>query len=223
MNAFIEKIIAFVLLLILSPLFLILYLVVKLTSKGPFLFRQWRLGKNKKPFLIYKIRTMAVEAEKLKEKYRHLNQADGPVFKIYDDPRFTKIGRLISRLGLDEVPQLINILKGEMNFVGPRPLPIDEAKKIPKKYQKRFFIKPGIVSSWVAEGAFHNDFDRWMKLDLQDVEKKSLWYDLKIIAKSGLFLIRLLINIICHFERNNRRLPFCHFERSERSERSREI
>jgi lipopolysaccharide/colanic/teichoic acid biosynthesis glycosyltransferase len=196
MNAFFEKLLAFSLLLILSPLFLILYLAVKLTSKGPFLFKQWRLGKNEKPFLIYKIRTMTVEAEKLKEKYHHLNQADGPVFKIYDDPRFTKIGRIISRLGLDEVPQLINIFKGEMSFVGPRPLPVDEANKIPKKYQKRFLVKPGIVSSWVAEGAFHNDFHRWMKLDLQDVEKKSFWYDLKIIAKSVKFWVKLIISHI---------------------------
>jgi len=139
---------------------------------------------------------MTADAEKLKEKYLHLNQADGPVFKIYDDPRFTQIGRLISRLGLDEVPQLINILKGEMSFVGPRPLPVDEANKIPKKYQKRFLVKPGIVSSWVAEGAFHNDFDRWMQLDLQDVEKKSLWYDLKIIVKSVKFWIKLIISHI---------------------------
>jgi lipopolysaccharide/colanic/teichoic acid biosynthesis glycosyltransferase len=194
MNSFFEKLIAFALLLILSPLFFILFLAVKISSKGPFLFKQWRLGKNKKPFLIHKIRTMTIKAEKLKEKYRHLNQADGPVFKIYDDPRFTKIGRLISRLGLDELPQLINILRGEMSFVGPRPLPVDEAKKIPKKYQGRYSIKPGIVSSWVAEGAFHNDFDRWMQLDLQDVEKKSWWYDLKIIAKSVKFWIILFIS-----------------------------
>jgi lipopolysaccharide/colanic/teichoic acid biosynthesis glycosyltransferase len=196
MNAFFEKLIAFGHLLILSPLFFILFLAVKISSKGPFLFKQWRLGKNKKPFLIYKIRTMAVEAEKLKEKYRYLNQADGPVFKIYDDPRFTKIGCLISRLGLDELPQLINILKGEMSFVGPRPLPVEEAQKIPRKYQKRFFVKPGIVSSWVAAGAFHNDFDRWMQLDLKDVEKKSFWYDLKIIAKSVKFWVKLIISHI---------------------------
>jgi lipopolysaccharide/colanic/teichoic acid biosynthesis glycosyltransferase len=196
MNPFFEKLIAFALLLILSPLFFILFLAVKISSKGPFLFKQWRLGKNKKPFLIYKIRTMTVEAEKLKEKYRHLNQADGPVFKIYDDPRFTKIGRLISRLGLDELPQLINILRGEMSFVGPRPLPVDEAKKISKKYQKRFFVKPGIISSWVAAGAFHNNFDRWMQLDLNDVEKKSFWYDLKIIAKSVKFWVKLIISHI---------------------------
>jgi lipopolysaccharide/colanic/teichoic acid biosynthesis glycosyltransferase len=196
MNPFFEKFIAFALMLILSPLFLILYLAVKLTSKGPFLFKQWRCGKNKKPFLIYKIRTMTVDSEKLKEKYRHLNQADGPVFKIYDDPRFTKIGRLISRLGLDELPQLINILRGKMSFVGPRPFPVEEAQKIPKKYQKRFFVKPGIVSSWVVAGAFHNDFDRWMRLDLQDIEKKSLWYDLKIIAKSVKFWVKLVISHI---------------------------
>lgn len=174
MSKFLEKLIAIILLILLSPLFLILYIAVKMTSKGPFIFKQKRAGKNKKPFYIYKIRTMMENAEKLKSKYNHLNQADGPVFKIHDDPRFTKIGKIIAKIGFDELPQLINILKGEMSFVGPRPFPIEEAKRIPKIYQKRFDVKPGILSSWVAEGAFHNNFKKWMKLDLEDVKNKNL-------------------------------------------------
>jgi len=133
-----EKLLALFLLIFFSLVFFILYILIKLTSQGPFFFKQLRVGKNKKPFLIYKIRTMVENAEDLKEKIKHLNQADGPVFKVYDDPRFTKIGRFLAKIGIDELPQLINIVKGQMSFVGPRPFPLDEAKKIPKKYEKRF-------------------------------------------------------------------------------------
>ncbi|GIW62176.1 MAG: multidrug MFS transporter [Patescibacteria group bacterium] len=194
MPEILEKIIALIFLILLSPIFLILYLAVKLTSKGPFIFKQKRSGKNKKPFYIYKIRTMVENAEELKEKYKHLNQADGPVFKIYDDPRFTKVGKIIAHLGLDELPQLINILKGEMSFVGPRPFPVAEAKRISKKYEKRFSVKPGILSSWVIQGAFHDNFEKWMNLDLKDVENKSFWYDLKIILKSLAFWVKVISN-----------------------------
>jgi len=193
---FLERLFAFFILIFLSPLFVILYLLVKLTSKGPFLFKQLRAGKDKKPFWIYKIRTMVENAEKLKENLKHLNQADGPVFKIYNDPRFTKIGRFLAKIGIDELPQLINIINGEMSFVGPRPFPLDEAKKVPKKYEKRFSILPGIFSSWVAEGAFHNDFKKWMELDLKDVENKSFWYDLKIILQSVVFVLKLMIRSV---------------------------
>lgn len=188
--SFFERFFAFILLIIFSPLFVILFFLVKLTSPGPFLFKQTRAGKDKKPFIIYKIRTMVLGAEKLQKKVK--NQADGPVFKNFNDPRFTKIGRLISYLGLDELPQLINVVKGEMSFVGPRPLPVDEAKNIPKIYEKRFSVKPGIFSSWVAEGAFHNDFNRWMELDLKDVDNKSLFYDLNIFIKSVKFVFKLI-------------------------------
>ena len=193
---FLERLLALFLLIFLSPLLVILYILVKFTSQGPFFFKQLRAGKNKKPFWIYKIRTMVENAEDLKEKIKHLNQADGPVFKVYDDPRFTKIGRFLAKIGIDELPQLINIVKGQMSFVGPRPLPLDEAKKIPKKYEKRFLVLPGIFSSWVAYGAFHNDFEKWMELDLKDVENKSFWYDLKIVIKSLGFVLKLIIRSV---------------------------
>jgi len=191
-----ERLLALFLLIFFSPAFFILYILIKFTSKGPFFFRQLRMGKDKKPFWIYKIRTMVEEAEKLKEKVKHLNQADGPVFKIYDDPRFTKLGKFLAKTGIDELAQLINILKGEMSFVGPRPLPIDEAQKIFKKYERRFSVNPGIFSSWVAEGAFHNDFKKWMEFDLKDIENKSFWYDLKIMIKSIVFVLKLVIKSV---------------------------
>lgn len=191
----IEKIFALILLIFLFPFFLIFYILIKLTSKGPFLFKQKRLGKNKKPFCIYKIRTMLENAEELKKDLLKKNEADGPVFKIKDDPRYTKIGKWLAKKGLDELPQLINILKGEMSFVGPRPLPINEALKVPKKYQKRFSVKPGIISTWAINGAFHNNFDKWMKMDLKDIKNKSFFWDLLIIIKGiKLFFVYLFKN-----------------------------
>lgn len=187
--SFFERFLALILFIFLSPLLFLLYFLVKFDSSGPFLFQQKRAGKDKKPFTIYKIRTMINGAEKIQKKIK--NEADGPVFKNYHDPRFTKIGRIISYLGLDEIPQLINIIKNEMSFVGPRPFPLEEAEKIPKKYEKRFSVKPGIFSSWVAAGAFHNDFNRWMMMDLNDIDKKNLIYDLKIILNSIRFVIKL--------------------------------
>ncbi|GIW64721.1 MAG: multidrug MFS transporter [Patescibacteria group bacterium] len=171
------------LLLLLSPFFILIVLIIKLTSKGSVFFIQKRAGLNMKPFYIIKFRTMIEKAEEIKKKIKKLNEAKGPVFKIKNDPRYTLFGKWLAKRGLDELPQIINILKGEMSFVGPRPLPIDEAKKVPKKYEKRFSVKPGIISTWAVNGAFHNDFDRWMRMDLEDIKNKSFYYDLSIILK----------------------------------------
>ncbi|OGG02906.1 hypothetical protein A2W14_00115 [Candidatus Gottesmanbacteria bacterium RBG_16_37_8] len=135
-------------------------------------------------FTLYKIRTMVKNAEKFKNKYRSLNEADGPVFKIRNDPRYTQVGRFLAYYGLDELPQLINIIKGEMSFVGPRPLPVEEALKIPKRYNMRFSVLPGITSSWVVAGAHKLSFRRWMEKDMEYIRKKSIWYDLKIILQT---------------------------------------
>lgn len=189
---FFERLTALFFLIILSPFFLIIAFLIKITSKGPVFFYQKRAGLNKKPFIIYKFRTMIEKAENLKKKYQHLNQADGPVFKIANDPRYTKIGKVLGHSGLDELPQLINILKGEMAFIGPRPLPVKEAAKVPKKYEKRFSVLPGISSLWVAEGTDHSDFDNWMKLDLEYVKRKSLWYDFSIILRTIFLIVKLV-------------------------------
>lgn len=190
-----EQLIALILLVLFSPLFLILFFLVKLTSKGPFIFKQKRLGKDRKPFTIYKIRTMVENAENLKSKIQNLNEADGPVFKIHNDPRYTKIGQWLAHTGLDELSQLINIIKGEMNFVGPRPFPVDEANQVPKIYERRFSVLPGLSSLWVIKGTDHSNFDRWMGLDLEYVKKKSLCYDLKITIKTILLIGQLLIRV----------------------------
>ena len=171
---------------------MVIFFVVRLTSNGPFIFKQKRAGKDKKPFNIYKIRTMVVDAENQKSKIQSLNEADWPVFKIHNDPRHTKFGLFLAHSGFDELPQLINIIKGEMAFIGPRPLPVEEAKKVSKKYDRRFSVLPGISSLWVVEGTDHSSFDRWMKLDLEYVNNKSFWYDLNISVGTIILLVKLI-------------------------------
>ncbi len=199
-----ERSLAIILLILLSPLFLILYLLVKLSSSGPFIFKQKRLGKNQKPFYIYKIKTMVENAEEIKSRYSYLNEADGPVFKIKNDPRYTKIGRLISEAGLDELSQLINILKGEMSFIGPRPLPVDEGSKVPTKYNARFSVLPGITSLWVVNGAHKLSFKQWMELDMYYVSHKFLWLDFEIIWLTIAMFIALFVK---HFLKIAQSIP----------------
>lgn len=186
--------VALLLLISTLPLWTLFYLLVKLTSKGPFIFQQKRLGKGKKTFTMYKIRTMIENAEELKEKYCHLNQVDSPVFKIRDDPRYTKIGKFLAHTGLDELPQFVNVMKGEMSFIGPRPLPVEEGLKVPKKYEKRFLVLPGITSPWIIRGAHKLTFDQWMKLDLEYLEKKSFCYDMKILILTTVLILKLIID-----------------------------
>jgi len=126
----------FFLFLLSLPLQLIIALLLVILSGWPILFFQKRVGKDGKIFIMYKFRTMNVGSEEQQKKLQKLNEADGPAFKIHDDPRFTKIGKFLAHTALDELPQLINVIKGEMSFVGPRPLPVEEAKKVPKKYEK---------------------------------------------------------------------------------------
>lgn len=185
----VQRLLALISLILTSPLLIIFFLWVKHDSKGPFVFKQLRLGKDKQPFWLYKIRTMKLNADKEQDQLKKQNEASGPVFKIKNDPRFTRAGRLISHTGLDEILQLVNILKGEMAFVGPRPLPVVEAKAISPKYKKRFRVLPGITSLWVIRGAQHQDFNRWMKDDLEYIKKRSILFDLKIILKSIQMLI----------------------------------
>jgi lipopolysaccharide/colanic/teichoic acid biosynthesis glycosyltransferase len=188
-----RKITAGILLIAFSPLLLILYILVKASSKGPFIFKQMRLGKNRKPFFIFKIRTMVWDAEILKQKYIHLNQANGPVFKIRNDPRYTFIGRTLSHYGLDEILQLINIIRGEMAFVGPRPFPVNEAEKISNKYKRRFNVLPGVISLWIIEGSHKLAFEKWMENDISYIRRKSYLYDFFVFIKLlySFFLILL--------------------------------
>jgi len=184
---------AVIVLLISLPLMAVIALLVKITSKGPVIFSQKRIGKNGKVFMMYKFRTMYVGAEKDRNEYKKLNEADGPVFKIRKDPRFVGIGRFLARTGLDELPQLVNILKGEMNFVGPRPLPVYEYNKLKPWQKKRQLVLPGITSSWVINGKHKISFDKWMKSDLEYVKKKSFFYDIEILAKTFLMVLNIIL------------------------------
>lgn len=189
----ISRFLALALFLLLTPIWLFLCIFVKATSRGPFIYKQKRLGKDKTPFTLYKIRTMVDEADNIKKNYVHLNEADGPVFKIRHDPRYTKVGKFLSHTGLDELPQLFNVVKGEMSFVGPRPLPVEEALKVPAKYRARFSVLPGITSSWILNGAHRLNFEDWMNLDLEYVKKKNLGLDVYIGVKTLLLLILLIL------------------------------
>jgi len=175
----------------LIPVCILIGLIIKLTSNGPIFFTQLRVGKDQKPIKFYKFRTMKLGSEKLQKKLNHLNQVDGPVFKIRNDPRFTKFGQVLSKSGLDELPQLINVLLGNMSLVGPRPLPVYEAKKLNSSQNKRHLIKPGITSMWATLGPHSISFDQWMKLDLNYVTNATLVIDLSIILNTILYLLKL--------------------------------
>lgn len=177
------------------PVFLLIALLIKISSPGPVFFKQKRIGKNGKVFTLFKFRTMVKGAEQLKEKYLRLNEANGPVFKIRNDPRFINgIGKFLARTGLDELPNIFNVLKGNLSWVGPRPLPVDEAKKIDPKIRKvRESVLPGITSSWVISGAHSLSFSQWMKLDLRYAKNPNLLEDLKILVKTFFMCLKSII------------------------------
>jgi exopolysaccharide biosynthesis polyprenyl glycosylphosphotransferase len=174
-----------VLLMLLLPLLLAVAIAIKLTSKGPVLFLQERIGLNKRRFNIYKFRTMIPNAEKLMRELEGRNEVSGPVFKIKNDPRITPIGRFLRRSSIDELPQLMNVLKGDMSLVGPRPLPVRDYEGFSADWQRRrFSVRPGITCLWQVNGRSTVSFDQWMMLDLKYMDEWSLWLDLKILAKT---------------------------------------
>lgn len=177
-------------LLAISPLFLLLMMLIFLISGKPIFFIQERIGKDGKKFKIIKFRTMVRNAQQQRSKFMKLNQADGPVFKIFEDPRFTNIGKFLSKLGLDELPQFINVIKGDMSIVGPRPLPTYEARKLSNRQKLRELIKPGITSPWVVEGLHALSFNQWMDLDIKYIKKATLLDDIKIIADTAFMLLK---------------------------------
>jgi exopolysaccharide biosynthesis polyprenyl glycosylphosphotransferase len=172
-------------LLLLSPFLFLVALLVKLTSRGPAVFRQERAGMNGRVFTLYKFRTMAEGAEKERAGLESQNEMDGPVFKIKDDPRVTWVGWLLRRTSIDELPQLWNVVKGDMSLVGPRPLPVYEVEKFERWQRRRMTMRPGITCLWQVMGRNRvTDFAAWMKLDLEYVDRWSLGLDLKILAKT---------------------------------------
>jgi exopolysaccharide biosynthesis polyprenyl glycosylphosphotransferase len=171
--------------IILAPFFLFTALLIKLTSPGPPFFIQERVGLNKRRFRLYKFRTMVADAEQRQEEIGHLNEASGPVFKIRNDPRVTRVGKFLRKASIDELPQLFNVLKGDMSLVGPRPLPVRDYQGFDQDWQRRrFSVRPGITCLWQVNGRSSIPFEKWMELDLEYIDRWSLGLDFKILAKT---------------------------------------
>lgn len=176
---------SFALIVLLAPLLAAIALFIRLRSTGPVLFRQERLGLNKRTFLIYKFRTMIPDAEKHMAELEEFNEVSGPVFKIKNDPRITPIGKFLRRTSMDELPQLFNVLKGDMSLVGPRPLPVRDYQGFSEDWQRRrFSIQPGLTCLWQINGRSSIPFEDWMKLDIKYMDEWSFWLDVKILART---------------------------------------
>jgi lipopolysaccharide/colanic/teichoic acid biosynthesis glycosyltransferase len=186
-KAMLDYLFAFVALLIFLPFWIIIALTIKLSSRGPVLFTQERSGINGRRFKVYKFRTMAANAEAMREDLRDLNEMDGPVFKIRRDPRIIPyIGTFLRKTGLDEVPQLFNILKGEMSLIGPRPPIPAEVEKYDRWQIRRLSMKPGLTCLWqVSPNRNDISFDQWMKQDLEYIDSWSLMLDFKLLLKTA--------------------------------------
>lgn len=171
-------------LIIVSPIMLIVAILIKLESTGPVIFSQKRVGLNGKEFNMLKFRSMVQNAEELKEKLKEQNEMSGPMFKMKEDPRVTKVGRFIRKTSIDELPQLINVLKGEMSLVGPRPSLPKEVAKFEPWMLERLNVKPGLTCYWQVSGRNNIDFEDWMKLDIKYVKDRNLGLDIKLIFKT---------------------------------------
>ena len=181
------------------PLQITIAILIFLTSGRPVFYKQKRVGQNNIPFVLYKFRTMVRNADQMKKTLTKQNEAYGPVFKIRSDPRFTPIGSFLSHTGLDELPQILNILKGNMAIIGPRPLPIEEVKKLKSWQKDRHAVKPGIISQWIVNGYHTQSFDDWMKSDVEYAKTKNVRADLLLFLKAGAFFVSLIYKEMASF------------------------
>lgn len=179
------------------PLQVVLWVFIAITSGFPVVFCQKRIGMKGKTFVMYKFRTMIEGAEQQKSIYEHLNESQGPAFKIRRDPRFTRVGAFLSHTGLDELPQLFNVIRGDMALIGPRPLPLSEAKKLKPWMKVREQILPGIISPAILTGKYHEDFDAWMRSDVRYVQEKNALSDIGLFLRSFSFLAKLFVRSMC--------------------------
>jgi len=179
-----DKVGAVVGLIISAPAVLAAALVVKLDSHGPVLFRQVRFGQDGRPFTLFKFRTMCNDAEGKKGSLLAKNEMSGPVFKMRKDPRVTRVGRFLRKYSIDELPQFLNVLRGEMSLVGPRPPLPQEVNRFELWQHRKLSVKPGLTCLWQVNGRNNTDFDEWMRMDLQYIDNWSLWLDARIMAKT---------------------------------------
>lgn len=169
-------------LILASPIMLIVAILIKIEDpKGPIFFSQIRNGTYPKTFKMYKFRSMYIDAEERLQELMHLNEQSGPVFKIKDDPRITKIGKFVRKTSLDELPQLFNVLKGDMSLVGPRPAIPREVEQYTAYQKQRLFVKPGLTCIWQVSGRNNIGFDQWVELDIKYIKTRNLWLDIKLI------------------------------------------
>lgn len=176
-------------LIVLSPILLVVGIAIKLESKGPVIFSQERIGKGGETFKIYKFRSMVANAEELKEKLNSKNEMSGPMFKMKEDPRVTKIGKFMRKTSIDELPQLLNVLKGEMSLVGPRPSLPKEVINFEDWMLERLEVKPGLTCYWQVSGRSDIGFEEWMELDVKYVRERNTLVDIMLILKTfGVFL-----------------------------------
>ncbi|WML36792.1 sugar transferase [Clostridium sp. OS1-26] len=168
----------------LSPLIIITAIAVKLDSKGPIFFAQKRVGQNGRIFYMYKFRSMVTNAEELLHKLKDKNEMTGPMFKMKNDPRITRVGKFIRKTSIDELPQLFNVLKGEMSLVGPRPNLSREVEKFTERQKIKLLAKPGLTCYWQVMGRNDIDFEEWMELDVKYVKERNIWIDIALILKT---------------------------------------
>ena len=182
-----DRVVAFVL-MILAMILVVPWvaLAIRLSSPGPVFFKQRRSGLNGRPFMMYKFRSMATDAEQRRHELESMNEMKGPVFKVTRDPRITPVGRWLRKWSIDEVPQLWNVLRGEMSIVGPRPLPVDEVKRFDDlAHRRRLSVKPGLTCLWQVSGRNNvTDFKDWVRMDLEYIDNWSIWLDLKIVCQT---------------------------------------
>jgi lipopolysaccharide/colanic/teichoic acid biosynthesis glycosyltransferase len=182
MSRIYDIIVTTLLLIVLSPILVVIAILLSFT--GRIIFKQDRIGLNGKPFQIYKFRTMVEDAEILKDDLLDTNEQDGCAFKIVNDPRVTRLGKILRQFSLDELPQFFNVLRGEMAIVGPRPLPLRDWSPEKDWYNLRHNVKPGLTCLWQVNGRSLVDFDTWMLMDMEYLEKRSFWLDMRIILKT---------------------------------------
>lgn len=181
---FIDIVCSIIGIIFLSPLMLIISIAIKITSKGPVVFAQERVGKNGYTFKMYKFRSMVVNAEDLLYKLKGKNEMSGPMFKMKEDPRITSVGKFIRKTSIDELPQLFNVLKGEMSLVGPRPNLPEEVAKFDDWQKQKFLVKPGLTCYWQVMGRNDIGFEEWMRLDIKYIRERNTLLDLKLIFKT---------------------------------------
>ena len=181
---FFDFLISLISLLFLLPFLIVIGLIIKFDSRGPILYKSKRYGCKGRMFNMYKFRSMTKDADKMIEQLRHQNEVDGPIFKIREDPRISRVGAFLRRYSLDELPQLINVLRGDMSLVGPRPLPIEQIEKEDLRQLRRLQIRPGITGLWQIRGRSDISFVRLIKWDIWYINNWSFWLDLNILLQT---------------------------------------